>query len=165
MCTSLLNVADSVLQQPQQDSWTSIDHQYIAGEKQANVWAEAEVQINRSSPKEGRDTPEETEQWEQIIWPIRPIGCTSPQLSFATVQWDMPDPTADTSLPMTNSRVTCVDTASPLLQQFQDIQELFEQEVKEEEYEIDSQLVNSDLQGTGSKSEVCAACEGTMSEV
>lgn len=165
VCTSLLNVVDLELQQPQQDSLTSTDQQYVVSEQQANVWAEAEAQLDCSSPKEGRDTPEEAEQWEQLIWPVRTIGCTSPQLSFATVQWDMPDPTADTSLPMTNSRMTRLDSASPLPQQFQDIQELFQLEVEEEENEINSQLVSVDLQGTGSNTEVCARCEGAMTEV
>lgn len=181
--SSLLDITDSVLQQPQQDSWTSIDHQYINGEQQANVWGETEVQINQAHetgqldvpPTEGRDTPEEAEQWEQIIWPVCPMTCTSPPLSFATVQWDMPDLTAETSSLMTDScaanepdsgGVTRVDTTSPSLHLFQDVNaELFTQEVREEDDAIDSLLLNSNLQRTGNDSGVCTVCEEKKSEV
>lgn len=172
MCCSLLDIADSVLQQPQQDSWTSIDHECINGEQQVDVWGKAGVQINQghesgqliTSPKEERDTPEEAEQWEQIIWLVRPMTCASPPLSFATVQWDMPDPTPETSSLMTDSSVatelgsdfmTNIDTTSLLLHQFQGVDA---EEVREEEDGSDSQLLNSNLQWTGSDFEVCTVC-------
>lgn len=177
MCSSLLDATDSVFPPPQPDSWTSIDHQYVNGEKQANMWGETEVQINQTqdavqlseSPKEGPDSPEEAEQWEQIIWPVRPMSCISPPLSFATVQWDMPDLTAEASSLRTDNgaaneldsgAVTSADSTSPSLYQFHDVSaELFTEEIREEEGGIDLQLVSSDSQKTGNNFEVCAKCE------
>ncbi|KAM9338437.1 uncharacterized protein ABDE67_018000 [Symphorus nematophorus] len=175
VCSSLLDLTDSVLEQPQQDSWTSIEHQYINGEQETVVWGKTEAQAHGTdqlslSSNPGRDTPEEAEQWEQIIWPVRPMTCVSPRLSFATVQWDMPDPTAEeTSSLMTDSclanelecdGVTSVGTTSPSLCQSQDIDaELFTQEVGEEEAGFDSLLLNADLERTGSISEPCDASD------
>lgn len=177
MCSSLLDATDSVFPLPQPDSWTSIDHQYVNGEQQANMWGETEVQINqtqdavqlRESPKEGQDSPEEAEQWEQIIWPVRPMSCISPPLSFATVQWDMPDLTAEASSLRTDSStaneldsgaVTSMDFTSPSLYQYQDVNaELLTEEIIEEERGIDSQILISDSQKTGIDFEVCANCE------
>lgn len=177
VCSSLPDFSDSVLQSPQQDSWTSIDHQYINGEQQAVVWGEMEVQINQAhgtdqlslSPKAERETPEEAEQWEQIIWPVRPMTCTSAPLSCATVQWDMPDPSEETPSLMTDSSlaneldsggVTSLGTTSPSLHRVQDVDaELFAREDGEEVDGFDSRLLNSDLERTGNGSEVCTACE------
>lgn len=163
MRSSLLD--DSVFPLPQPDSWTSIDHQYVNGEKQANIWGETEVQINQTPPKEGRDSPEEAEQWEQIMWPVRPMSCISPPLSFATVQWDMPDLTAEASSLRTDNgtanelgsgAVTSVDSTSPSLYQLHHVNA---EPFREEEGGIDSQLVSSDSQKTGNDFEVCAKCE------
>lgn len=173
VCTSLPDITDSVLQQPLQDSWTPLEHQYINGEQQAIVWGETEVQINQAhetdqlslSPKAGRETPEEAEQWEQIIWPVHPMTCTSPPLSFATVQWDMPDLSAETFPLMTDSSLanelnsrggTSLGTTSSSLHGHQEVnEELLTQEDGEEEDEFDSGLLNSDLEWTGSTFKVC----------
>ncbi|XP_031133705.1 PH and SEC7 domain-containing protein 4 [Sander lucioperca] len=173
LCTSLPDVIDSVLQQPQQDSWTS----YITGEQEGIELGDTELQINQEhgtdqlnpSPKAGRETPEEAEQWEQILWPVCPMTCTSPQLSFATVQWDMPDPSAETLSLMTDSSsaseadsgaVTSLDTTSPSLHQSRDINaELYKREGKGEEDGFDSWLLNSNLEWTGTSSEPCDAAE------
>lgn len=178
VCSTLFDATDSVLPLPQPDSWTSIDHQYINGERQANMWGETEVQINQTqdavqlseSPKEGRDSPEEAEPWEQIMWPVRPMSCISPPLSFATVQWDMPDLTAEASSLRTDistaneldaGAVTSVDSTSPSLYRFHDVNaEFFTEEIREEEGGIDSQLVSSDSQKTGNNVEVCVKSEG-----
>ncbi|TKS84426.1 PH and SEC7 domain-containing protein 3 [Collichthys lucidus] len=174
VCTPLPDITDSVLQQPLQDSWTPLEHQYINGEQQAIVWGETEVQINQAhetdqlslSPKAGRETPEEAEQWEQIIWPVHPMTCTSPRLSFATVQWDMPDLSAETFPLMTDSSLaelnsrggTSLGTTSPSLHGRQEVnEELLTQEDGEEEDGFDSGLLNSDLEWTGSTFKPCDA--------
>ncbi len=181
MCSSPPDFSDSVLQQPQQDSWTSIDHQYINGEQQAVVWGEMEVQINQAHgteplslyPKTGRETPEEAEQWEQIIWPVRPVTCTSAPLSCATVLWDMPDPSAETAPSlMTDSslanelhsdNVMSLDTTSPSLHCAQEVNaEFFTRGDEAEEDGFDSRLLNSDLEWTGNGSEVRTVCEETQ---
>ncbi|XP_073334128.1 uncharacterized protein [Pagrus major] len=189
VCSSLPDITDLVLQQPQQESWTSIDHQFYNGEQEAIVWGETELQINqeRETDELRRDTPEEAEQWEQIIWPVRPMSCTSPPISFATVQWDMPDPTVQWDMPdptvqwdmpdptakastlMTDSSVaneldsgsvTTLDTTSPSLHQSQGVDvNLFTQEVREEEDGFDSQFLNSDQERTGNCSEPCDAAD------
>lgn len=170
-CSTLLDLTDSVLQQPQQDSWTSLEHQHISGKQGTDTWAETEVEINQvhgmgQSLTEGRDFPEEAEPWEQIIWPVRPLSCTSPPLSCATVQWDMPVLTAESSSLVTDSTVAnqldfggvmYVDTTSLSLHQFQGVDDkLLTPEGTAEEDWVDSQLLNSVLQETESDSEVCA---------
>uniref|UniRef100_UPI0037E763C8 PH and SEC7 domain-containing protein 2 n=1 Tax=Semicossyphus pulcher TaxID=241346 RepID=UPI0037E763C8 len=154
--------------EPEADSWTPIEHQIINGEQQGIEWDGMEDQINEErtdklSPKPGRDTPEEAEPWEQIIWPVHPVTCTSPRLSFATVQWDMPDPSAETPSLVTHGgfanepdsvSVTSVGSTSPSPHPSEDINdELFTEEDREEEEGFDSELVN------GNESEPCDAAE------
>ncbi|KAM3599437.1 uncharacterized protein V6R79_005494 [Siganus canaliculatus] len=174
--SSLLETTDSVFEQLQPDSWTSIDHQCINGQQQSIVWEETEVKINQTHEtdplsqtlKEGRDTPEEAEQWEQIIWPVRPMTCTSPPLSCATVQWDMPGPAADTSSLVTDSGaaneldsswVTSQDTASTSLCQSGEVYELLAEKVEEKEDLFDSWLLDSDKDQPGICSEPCDAVD------
>ncbi|XP_008294846.1 PH and SEC7 domain-containing protein 4 [Stegastes partitus] len=177
LCASLPDITDSVLQQLLQDSWTALDPQSINGEEETVVWDETEVQLNQEygpdqlslSPKAEHKSPEEAEQWEQIIWPVCPITCNSPRLSFATVQWNMPDPSTETPLLMTDSGsanqldsevVTDLDATSSPLHQPQDINaELFNHEDTEEPDEFDSQHLNSDVEWTGNGSEPCDAAD------
>lgn len=171
--SSLPDIADPVLQQLRQDPWTSIDPQSINGDQEALVWGETELQISQAygpdqlslSPKAEHKPLEEAEQWEQIIWPVGPITCTSPPLSFATVQWDMPDPSTETTdsssaNELDSEAVTNPDATSESLHQPEDINaELFNQEDREEEEEFDSQLLKSDIESTGNKSEPCDAAD------
>lgn len=83
---------------------------------------------------------EEAEEWEQIIWPLLPVACTSPLLSFATVQWDAPDPTTQM-----DDEVSAGSSSPPRPPG---------QEEREEGWSIDLQLLHSVLQRTGSDSEV-----------
>ncbi|AWP15310.1 putative PH and SEC7 domain-containing protein 4-like isoform 2 [Scophthalmus maximus] len=177
LCSSLLHSTDSVLQQPEQDSWTCIDHQYINGEQEAFVLDETEVEINPEhgtddlnlSPDTGRETPEEAEQWEQIIWPVRPMTCASATLSFATVQWDMPGPFAEKPSLVTDRSlanelysggVTSLDAAPPALRQPEDDgSELVMKEEREEPDGFDSQLPNSNVEGIGNGYEPCDAAD------
>ncbi|GLD55368.1 PH and SEC7 domain-containing protein 3 [Lates japonicus] len=177
LCSSLPDSKGSVLQQPQQEPWTSIDHQCINGEQEAIVWGETEVQINQAhgtdqlnlSLKAGQETSEEVEQWEQIIWPVRPMTCTSPPISFATVQWDMPGPftempslVTDRSLAneLDSGGVTSLDTTSLSLHQSDDDNaEPVIQGENEEEDGFDSRLLNSNLEWTGNGSEPCDAAD------
>ncbi|XP_029300063.1 PH and SEC7 domain-containing protein 4 [Cottoperca gobio] len=177
LCASLPDVTDSVFQQPREDSWTSIDHQYINGEQESVVWGDAEVQVHQAhgtnqlnlSPKAGRETPEEAEEWEKIIWPVHPMTCSSASLSFATVQWDMPDPSAETCSLMTDSRlanepdsggVMSQETTSPSLHRSQNVNAvLFIQGGRGEEDEFESRLLISNLEWTGNVSKPCDAAD------
>lgn len=49
--------------------------------------------------------PEEVEedQWEATVLPVYPMSQPTAPLSFATVQWDTPDPSSDTPSPMTDT--------------------------------------------------------------
>ncbi|XP_031716002.1 PH and SEC7 domain-containing protein 4 [Anarrhichthys ocellatus] len=172
VCSSLPDVTDSVLQRPQQDSWTSIDHQYMNGEEEAVAWGDTVVQINQVhgtdplsvSLEAGRETPEQVEQWEQVVWPM---NCTSPPLSFATVQWDMPDPSAATPSFVTDGclanepssgDVTSLHSTSPSLHQSRGVN-LFTREGRGEEDKFDRLPLNSNLEWTGNGSEPCDAAD------
>ncbi|CAJ1070324.1 PH and SEC7 domain-containing protein 4 [Xyrichtys novacula] len=149
----------------QQDSWTSIDHQCIDGNQQGLVLEETVVLTNQElstdqispSLKTDRESPEEPEPWEQIIWPVQPMTCTSPLLSFATVQWDMPDPSAGAPSPVTHGSLaneldsvimTSVGTTSPSPYPYEDVNdELFREEDRETEEELNSEpLSGNDLE-------------------
>ncbi|XP_026153453.1 PH and SEC7 domain-containing protein 4 [Mastacembelus armatus] len=158
------DISNSNLEQLQPGSLTSIDHTYINGEQETDLQlnqAHGTDQLNVSL-KAGQDTPEEAEQWEQIIWPVRPMTCTGAPLSFATVQWDVPDPPAETPSFMNDSSLaneldsddmTCLDTTSPSFHPSEDVNaELF---MQEEGGEQDSEILNSDLQWTGNVYEPC----------
>ncbi|KAM7368957.1 hypothetical protein PAMP_013257 [Pampus punctatissimus] len=169
LCSSLVDITDSVLQQSQQDPCASTDHLCINGEHEAVVWSETEMQINEEqgteqlhlSPEEGQESPEEAEQWEQIIWPMHPIN--SPSLSFATVQWDIPGTTSETPSFITDSSLaneldSCdvmnLDITSLPLEQSQDISaELVIDEGREEQDWFESWLfLNSDAEFAGNDS-------------
>lgn len=134
----------------QQDSWTSIDCQYINGDQEASVCGDAEVQMNEA----------EAEQWEPVTWSLCPMSCTSPPLSFATVQWDMPDSGEETPLFMTDSSstnelnsgdVTILEATSPSFRLPQGINT----EEDREEQEPDSLFLKSEPEETDENSEVC----------
>lgn len=172
LCSSLPDHTDSFLQEPQQDSWMSIEHQRINGEQEAIVLGATGVLINQAhgadqlnrTLKAGQESLEEAEQWEQIIWPVRPMSCTSPRLSIATVQWDMPGPFTETPSPMTDSSlsnelnyggVTSPGTTSLSLHQSDgDDAEPLTPEEREEQDAFDSQPLNSGAEWTGNSSEV-----------
>lgn len=110
LCSSIQDIRDSAAQKSQQESRTSSDHLHLNGQQETVVWHETETQINmmhsteRLSPlPKGRlQSPEEAEnQWEQIVLPVYPMTCTAAPLSFATVQWDMPD--LSTEVPSTTT--------------------------------------------------------------
>nr|XP_020456563.1 uncharacterized protein LOC109960651 isoform X2 [Monopterus albus] len=169
------NITESDFQQPHPDSRASADHKYINGEQEAIVWGETEVQINQShmtdqlslSSKAGQKIPEEAEEWEQIVWPVRPMTCTSTPLSCATVQWDMPGVSVETYSLMNDSSlankldsggVTCRDSTSPSPHQSEDVNaELFVLEEREEHDGSNSQLLSSVIEWTGSSYEPCDA--------
>ncbi|XP_040915138.1 PH and SEC7 domain-containing protein 2 [Toxotes jaculatrix] len=177
LCSSLPDISDSVLQQPQQDSWTSKDHQYINGGQEDIVWGETEVHINQAqgtdqvslSSKAAEDAPEEAEQWEQTVWSVRPMTRTSAPLSFATVQWDMPDAFTEMPLLMTDRSsaneldsgdVINLETTSLSLHQSEDENaEPLIQEEGEEQDGFDSQLLNSNIEWTGNGSQPCDAAD------
>lgn len=116
------------LREPRRDSWGSASDQRADEERELV----------------------ETEEWEQIVWPLHPpMVCTSPLLSFATVQWDAPDPATEMSFVVTDGTMgdeVSTGSSSPALPQ--------DQEDSEEDWRMDLQLLNSVLQTTGSDSEV-----------
>ncbi|XP_013765355.1 PH and SEC7 domain-containing protein 1 isoform X2 [Pundamilia nyererei] len=166
LCTSQTVATDSVLQQ---ESSNCIDHQSINWEEEAAALSD---QANLS-PKKGCDASEEAEQWGQMMWPVCHVNCTSPPLSFATVQWDMPDPAAEQPLLMTDSSsaneldfedvsaVTNEGSTSPSLHESQEdvSAELFKAESREEEAGLDPQPLNSEPEWTGSDTEPCDAAD------
>lgn len=167
--SSLLALTDSVLQLAQQDSWTPLELQHATGNQPADVWAETQAameQVREMSQTEARDSPEETEQWEQIMWPVRPLSCTSPPLSFATVEWDVPG--CGVASQLDAGGASHVDTASLSLHHFQDADDELlaaagraedEDEGEEEKNWINSPLLASVLKETGNDPEVGAICE------
>ncbi|KAG7224078.1 hypothetical protein INR49_015336 [Caranx melampygus] len=177
LCSSLPDHTDSFLQEPQQDSWMSTEHQRINGEQEAIVLSTTGMLINQAhgvdqlslTLKAGQESPEEAEQWEQIIWPVRPMSCTSPRLSIATVQWDMPGPFTETPSPMTDrtlanelnySGVTSLGSTSLSLHQSDDDNaEPLTPEEREEQDVFDSQPLNSGVEWTGNSSEPCDAAD------
>ncbi|XP_072227582.1 uncharacterized protein [Leuresthes tenuis] len=172
LCSSFPDITETV---PQQDSHISVDQQCINEEQEAIVWGDTEVQCNRTheadqvalSPKAKRKSFMEAEEWEQIIWPIRPI--TSPLFSPATVQWDMPDPSEETPQLMTDSSlaneqdswgVASLENTSPSNHRLQDVSdELYRQEDDEEQDVFDSRLLNSDSEWSGNNPEPCDAAD------
>lgn len=180
VCSSLLALTDSVLQLTQQDSWTPLELQPVSGNQTADMWAETEAAMEQvrelcqrqDSQTEAGDSPEDTEQWEQIMWPVRPLSCTSPQLSFATVEWDVSSPHVagcGVANQLDARGTSRVDAASLSLHHFQDVEvELLaaegraEDEDEEEEEEkiwINSPLLDSVLKETTDDPEVGAICE------
>ncbi|XP_041666930.1 PH and SEC7 domain-containing protein 2 [Cheilinus undulatus] len=177
LCSSLPDVTNAALLEPEQDSWTSIDRQYINGEQEGIVWDETEVLINQEhktdqlslSPKAEKHSLDEAEPWEQIIWPVRPMTCTSPLLSFATVQWDMPDSSVETPSLVTHSSLAneldclnmmSVSTISPSPHPSEDFnEEPFREEGREEEEKFDSELLNSEIELNGNNVEPCDAAD------
>lgn len=173
--SSLLALTDSVLQRAQQDSWTPLELQHATGNQPADAWAETQAAmegVRETSQTEARDSPEETEQWEQIVWPVRPLSCTSPPLSFATVEWDVPGPhvtVCGVANQLDTGGAARVDAASLSLHHFQDVDDELlaaegraedEDEGEEEEKNwINSPLLDSVLKETGNDPEVGAICE------
>lgn len=72
------DITDCIHQQPPQESWTSIN--LLNGQQEASADG---ADAGGVSLKAGGESPEEAEQWEQLVWPAHPVSC-------ATVQWDVP---------------------------------------------------------------------------
>lgn len=163
LCSSQPDFADSILQEPKKDLWSPADVQCINGEQEALVWSERAIKIHEDDGKEPLNHPpkgaqETPDHWEQILWPVQPMTCTTASLSFATVQWDMPDNASDTPSPQTDSslaNVMSLGTTSPSLHHCQGVHaELFTQDDSEEQ---DPWLfLSSAKELTGSSSKVCA---------
>ncbi|KAK5879041.1 hypothetical protein CesoFtcFv8_024388 [Champsocephalus esox] len=174
VCSSLPDVPDSVFQEPREDSWTSIDHRHVNGEQESAECGVAEAEINGKdqlnlSPTAGGEASEEAEEWEQIQWSMQPMPCSSPPLSFCTVQWDMPDLSAEGPSLMTDSSsanepdsgaVTSGDTTSPALHPSEGVHaELLTQGDRREGDGFNTRLLNSNLEWTGNISEPCDAAD------
>ncbi|XP_061590095.1 PH and SEC7 domain-containing protein 4 [Cololabis saira] len=174
VCTPEPDDEESLLHQPCQDS---SDHKWISGEQESNMLDETEMQIDQtqqadqdcSSSNTDFMMPEGAEEWAQSVWEMRPVSCTSPPFSFATVEWDMPDPSAETPQLMTDSSLAnelhsgggmTVRSASPSLHRPQDINaELFTQDDEEEHDAFDSWLLISDAEWTAGYAEPCDSAD------
>lgn len=92
MCSSLPEATNTAVFAPCHDSRTSSDHQYLNGEPNAVAEEHKELLINQEREpqnvfhNEHNGTSEETETWEQILWP----ACNAAALSLGTVDWEMP---------------------------------------------------------------------------
>lgn len=120
--SSSQDMADSALRR---DSWASVNDPYA-------------------------EDAEDLEEWEQIMWPLRPMTCSSPPLSFATVQWDAPDTAAEMSFVLTDGNVddeVSAGSSSPPLPHHQE-------EERGDGWTIDLPLLHAVLQRAGSDSEV-----------
>lgn len=165
MCSSMPDCVEIVLPQTEQESRTSADQQSITREKEVIVWGETEQISSTEKPNEFSSSPvadgkaEEAEPCEET-WSPHPITCTSPPISVATVQWDMPDSCAETPSLMTDSSMaseldfrSLISTSPSRLQpQGVDI-ELFEQGDKEEQ--DDTPFLDSAIARSGNDSQVC----------
>lgn len=150
MCSSLPEATNSVVFAPCHDSRTSTDHQYLNGEPDAVSEEHQEVLINQEHEpqhifhKEHNGTSEETETWEQILWP----ACNTAALSLATVDWDMPKPTSRTTPLVTESGVANqtdslprADNTSFPVHSVSVNRDLFKEAEVEEQDEFDSWLL------------------------
>lgn len=86
--------ADFLPEQPTKDSWSSANHQYMNGEPEALTWSEKGNQIHHKHTTEPLSLPPNGGE-EPPEWPVPPMTCTAAALSFATVQWEMPDTASD----------------------------------------------------------------------
>ncbi|XP_037340912.2 PH and SEC7 domain-containing protein 4 isoform X2 [Pungitius pungitius] len=114
----------------------------------------------------GPETQEEAAQWGQTVWQLT---CTGAPLSFATVQWDVPDPPAATSLHVTDmgsaneptpGGVTSLDGTSPSLHRSQGVNaDLFIRQGRGEDGGFDYLALNSNPELRGNASEPCDAAD------
>ncbi|KAL6096858.1 psd4 [Pungitius sinensis] len=114
----------------------------------------------------GQETQEEAAQWEQTVWQLT---CTGAPLSFATVQWDVPDHSAATSLHVTDigsanepipGGVTSLDCTSPSLHRSQGVNaDLFIRQGRGEDDGFDYLALNSNPELRGNASEPCDAAD------
>lgn len=103
---------------------------------------------------------EEAEEWEQIMWLLHPLPCASPPLSFATVQWDVPDPAAEMSFIVTDGNMedeVGAGSRSPPLPD--------DQEERDDDWRLDLLFLHPVLQRTGSDSEVGRGGEAMSSHI
>ncbi|XP_023839795.1 PH and SEC7 domain-containing protein 4-like [Salvelinus sp. IW2-2015] len=99
------------LKEPDSQTWTSMELLPPSRPlEEAIRWGEMEKQVNEAdrekednSPETGRISEEPEEHWDSMTLPVYPMTCPSVLLSFATVQWDMPDLSPDTPFPMTDN--------------------------------------------------------------
>ncbi|XP_054612875.1 PH and SEC7 domain-containing protein 1 [Dunckerocampus dactyliophorus] len=123
---------------PLRHSWSSKAQQHLNGE--------------------AKSEEERVDEWEQTIWPTRPLHYAAAALSFATVQWEIPDAAAETRSLTTDGNVTSaldsVTSCLPLRNAHDDEEEV---ERREKQNGFDSS-VNSKC--TGSSFKPCDAAVG-----
>lgn len=131
------DITDCIHQQPPQESWTSIN--LLNGQQEASADG---ADAGSVSLEAGGESPEEAEQWEQLVWPARPVSC-------ATVQWDVP------TAAETPEVVADLDGTPPSALQPQDVRaEQLEEEWRAQYDGFDSQPLDWDLHWTGNYTEL-----------
>uniref|UniRef100_A0AAQ4R507 Pleckstrin and Sec7 domain containing 4 n=1 Tax=Gasterosteus aculeatus aculeatus TaxID=481459 RepID=A0AAQ4R507_GASAC len=128
---------------------------------------ETPEELGLETPEEaGLETPEEAAQWEQTVWQLT---CTGAPLSFATVRWDVPDPSAATPSLVTDigsangpipGGVTSLDRTSPSPQRSQGVNaDLFIRQGRGEDDGFDYLALDSNPELTGNASEPCGTAD------
>ncbi|CAN9504502.1 unnamed protein product [Ophioblennius macclurei] len=153
------DIADAILQQPPQESRTSIN--LLNGQLEDE--AEEEEEEAAAASADGTDESSsrcsslssEADLWERLIWSARPLSCASPRLSFATVQWDVPAVAGDERGDATDPEDQPRDVPG----------EPLKREERAPHAGFDSQPPNSDVHRTGNYAEPCdAAAEPATQE-
>ncbi|XP_012724662.2 PH and SEC7 domain-containing protein 4 [Fundulus heteroclitus] len=169
LCASLPDVVEA---EAPQDLQSSAD-QSVNGEQEDLLLGD-EAEINQTQEEEdaaSHGSPEEEEQAEETMWSLQPFTCT---LSFATVGWDMPDSSAESTSFVTDSSVanelysegmtSLSGTSSFHHHQLQDVNvEPHMQEDKEEPDEVKTRPLNSAAEDDGSDFKPCDAADVTES--
>ncbi|XP_032425892.1 PH and SEC7 domain-containing protein 4 [Xiphophorus hellerii] len=156
LCASLPDVVETELTR---DSQISAD-QSINGER------EEPASGDEAEMSETHTSPEEAEQLEETMWTLQPVTCTSSSLSFASVGWDMPivsAETTDSSLAnqLYSEGVTSLNSTSfSHHHQPQDVTaEPCEQEDKEEPDESEARPLNPATESAGNDYKPCDAAD------
>lgn len=167
LCTSLPDVVEAELPH---DSQTSMV-EGINGEREDVLFGdEAEITKTWEEDAALQDSPEEAEQCEETAWTLQPVTCTRSSLSFATVGWEMPNPSAETASFVTDSSLanelysqgltSPSDASFPHHNQPQDVTvNPYKQEDKEEQEEVDTQPLNSAPESAGNDFKPCDAAD------
>ncbi|XP_043952159.1 PH and SEC7 domain-containing protein 2 [Gambusia affinis] len=156
LCASLPVVVETELTC---DSQTSAD-QSINGEREEPGSGDG-VEMS-----ETHASPEEAEQLEETMWTLQPVACTSSSISFASVGWDMPifsAETTDSSLAnqLYSEGVTSLNcTSFSHHHQPQDVTaEPYAQEDKEEPDESEARPLNPATESAGNDYKPCDAAD------
>ncbi|XP_007569104.1 PH and SEC7 domain-containing protein 2 [Poecilia formosa] len=157
LCASLPDVVEAELPR---DSQASADQSANGERGEPGSGDEAEISETHTSP-------EEAEQPEETFWTLQAVTCTSSSLSFASVGWDMPISSAETTdsslanqLYSEGVTLSLSSTSSSHHHQPQDVTaEPCEQEDKEEPDEAEARPLHPATEGAGNDYKPCDAAD------